>query len=176
MRILHYDNNKPKYIRYAIYVVSIAIVVLLQNSRGALPEIMGGRAMLALPFVVSLAMHEREVAAAVFGALAGVLLDVSSVNDGFNTLVLMAIAVVCSLFISRIMQNNIVTALVLNVGATIIYFLLYVVVNFLFTGAPLTTRVLGGFYLPSIVYTVIFVPLFYVIVKRIYVSHKTADE
>ena len=64
---MHYDNNKPKYIRYAIYVVSIAIVVLLQNSRGALPEIMGGRAMLALPFVVSLAMHEREVAAAVFG-------------------------------------------------------------------------------------------------------------
>ncbi len=74
MRILHYGNNKPKYIRYAIYVVSIAVVVLLQNSRGALPEIMGGRAMLALPFVVSLAMHEREVAAAVFGALAGVLL------------------------------------------------------------------------------------------------------
>lgn len=173
---MHYDNNKPKIIRFAIYVVVAFVVVLLQNSRGALPEIMGGRAMLALPFIVSLAMHEREVSAAAFGALTGALLDISVVNDGFNTLVLMAVAVVCSLFISRIMQNNIVTALVLNVGATVLYYVLYVVVNLLLTGTPVTSRVLVGFYLPSIVYTVIFVPVFYFIVKNIFVSHKTADE
>lgn len=173
---MHYDNNKPKIIRFAIYAAIAFAVVLLQNSRGALPEIMGGRAMLALPFVVCLAMHEREVSAAVFGAMTGALLDVSVVNDGFNTLVLMAIAVVCSLFISRIMQNNIVTAMVLNVGATIIYYVLYVVANLLLTDTPVTSRLLVSFYLPSIVYTIIFVPIFYVIVKKIFVSHKTADE
>lgn len=173
---MHYGNNKPRYIRYAIYVVLMVAVILLQNSRGALPEIMGGRAMLALPFVVALAMHEREVSAAVFGALAGVLLDVSSVLDGFNTIVLMAVAVVCSLFISRIMQNNIVTALVLNIGATALYYVLYIGVNLLVTDTPVTLRILVGFYLPSYIYTVVFVPLFYFIVKRIYVSHKTADE
>jgi rod shape-determining protein MreD len=151
-------------------------VVLLQNSRGALPEIMGGRAMLALPFVVALAMHEREVSAAVFGALTGLLLDVSSVLDGFNTIVLMAVAVVCSLFISRIMQNNIVTALVLNIGATALYYVLYIGVNLLVTDTPVTSRILVGFYLPSYIYTVVFVPLFYFVVRKIFVSHKTADE
>lgn len=173
---MHYGNNKPKYIRYAIYGAVMLLVVLLQNSRGALPEILGGRAMLALPFVVAIAMQEREIAAAVFGAVAGALLDVSSVNDGFNTLVLMAIAVICSLFISRIMQNNIVTALVLNSGAVVLYFVLYIAVNLLMTETPLTSRILVGFYLPSIIYTMVFVPVFYFIVKSIFVSHKTADE
>lgn len=176
MRNVHYGNNKPKYIRYAIYGAVMVLVVLLHNSRGALPEIMGGRAMLTLPFIVALAMHEREISAAVFGAVGGALLDVSSVNDGFNTLVLMAIAVICSLFISRIMQNNIVTAIVLNSGAVVVYFLLYIGVNLIMAGTPLTSRVLVGFYLPSIIYTMVFVPVFYFIVKSIFVSHKTADE
>ncbi len=173
---MHYGNNKPRYIRYAIYGAVMILVVFMQNSRGALPEIMGGRAMLLIPFVVALAMHEREISAAVFGGVGGALLDVSSVNDGFNTLVLMVIAVVCSLFISRIMQNNIVTALVLNTGAVAIYYILYILVNLLLSGTPVTTRILVWFYLPSMVYTVIFVPLFYFIVRKIFVSHKTADE
>lgn len=173
---MHYGNNKAKYIRYAIYGAVMVMVVFLQNSRGALPEIMGGRAMLLLPFIVAVSMHEREISAAVFGAAGGALLDVSSVNDGFNTLVIMVIAVVCSLFISRIMQNNIVTALVLNSGAVVVYYVLYIFVNLLLSGTPVTSRILSGFYLPSLVYTVVFVPLFYFIVRKIFVSHKTADE
>lgn len=173
---MHYGNNKPRYIRYAIYAAAVVIVSLLQNSRGAIPEIMGARAILAVPLCVAISMHEREIAAAVFGALSGILLDVCAVNDGFNTIVLMAMAVVCSLLISRIMQNNIVTALVLSTGAVVVYFILYIIVNLLLSGAAFSPKLLLSFYLPSFIYTVVFVPLIYFITKRIYISYKAMDE
>ena len=109
---LHYGDNKPKYIRWAIFCALLVFSVLLQNSVGGLLDFFGIRVFLCIPFCVAIAMFEREVPAAVFGAFAGALWDVSSGVDGFNTIILMAICAVSSLLISHLMQNNIITALV----------------------------------------------------------------
>lgn len=165
---MRYDNNKTQYIRYAIYAVAVVVIALLQNSAGAFPEIFGARAFVTIPLCIAIAMHEREIAAAVFGAVSGVLLDVCTANDGFNSVVLMLLAAVCSLLISHFMQNNTVTALVLNAGAIGIYSLLYVIVNLALSGAGNPARQLITFYLPSLIYTMVFVPVFYYIVKWVY--------
>lgn len=176
MSPIRYDNNKPKIIRYAIYSVAIIIISLLQNSAGALPEILGARAFVAIPACVIIAMHEREIASAVFGAFTGAVLDICTGADGFNTFVLMAMGAVCSLLISHFMQNNVVTSLVLGAGGVVLYELLYVTVNYAFGGADGFATQLVTFYLPSLIYTMIFVPVLYYIFKWIYTSHKTADE
>lgn len=173
---MRYDNNKPKYIRYAIYVALIIFTSLLQNSAGAFPEIFGARALVVLPLVVAISMHEREIAAAIFGVLSGVFLDICTANDGFNAIVLLVLASVCSLLISHFMQNNVVTAFVLSAGAIVAYNVLYVLVNFVLSGAGNPLRQLITFYLPSFIYTMVFVPLFYYIIKSVYISHKTTDE
>ncbi len=170
---MHYDNNKPKYIRYAIYVALIVLATLLQNSNIALPEIFGARAFLLLPLSISIAMHEREIPAAVFGAISGTFWDTSSGIEGFNALVIMAMCAVCSILISHLMQNNIVTALVLNGSAIALYELLYVIVTSGFGGAGNPFRQIVLFYLPSLIYTALFIPVFFYVVKYVYESHKT---
>jgi len=170
---LNYGDNKPKYIRWAIFGALLAISVLLQNSVGGLLEFFGARVLICVPFCVAIAMFEREVPAAIFGALAGALWDVSSGVDGFNTIVLMSLCAVCSLLISHLMQNNLITALVLGAGSVTAYEIIYIAVRFWGAGNPL--RQIFTFYLPSLIITVVFVPVCYFIVKAIYNSYKIAE-
>lgn len=173
---MRYDNNKPKYIRYIIYVALIVFSSILQNSPGGIPEIFGARAFLLLSVCVSIAMFEREIAAAIFGVVSGVLWDISSGNDGFNALVLLLICATCSLLISHFMRNNVLTALVLGSGSVVIYNILYVVINLVAEGAGPSIKQLFIFYLPSSIYTLAFVPVSYFLTSWIYSSYKTADE
>lgn len=173
MITLHYGDNKPKYIRWAIFSALIVVSVLLQNSVGGLLEFFGARVFLCIPFCVAIAMFEREVPAAIFGAVAGALWDVSSGVDGFNAIVLMALSAVCSLLISHFMRNNFITALVLSAGSVATYEIIYIAVRFWGAGSPI--RQMFTFYLPSLVVTVIFVPVCYFITKCIYNSYKIAE-
>ena len=170
---LHYGDNKPKYIRWAIFASLLIASVVLQNSIGGLSEIFSARVFLCIPFLVAVSMFEREVPAAVFGVLAGALWDVSSGVDGFNTITLMASGAICSLLISHLMRNNLVTALVLGAGAIAAYEIIYVAVRFWGAGSPI--RQIFTFYLPSFIITVLFVPICYFIVKSIYDSYKVAE-
>ena len=165
---MRYDNNKPKIIRYTIYAVVIIITTILQNSRGAFPEIFGARALVVLPLCVAISMHEREIAAAIFGVASGVLLDICTANDGFNSVVLMLLCAVCSLLISHFMQNNVVTSLVLSAGTISIYNILYMIINIGLSGGGSPVKQALLFYLPSAVYTMLFVPVFYFFVRWIY--------
>ena len=170
---MHYGDNKPKYIRWAIFGAVLIASVLLQNSVGGLLEIFGARVFLCIPFCIAIAMFEREVPAAIFGAFAGALWDVSSGIDGFNTFVLMILCAVSSLLISHLMQNNLITALVLGAGSITAYEILYIVIRFWGAGSPV--RQIFTFYLPSLVITGVFIPLCYFLVKFIYNSFKIAE-
>ncbi len=170
---MHYDNNKPKHIRYAIFAILILIVSLLQNSNVAFPEIFGARAFLLLPLSVAIAMHEREIPAAVFGAFSGVLWDICSANDGFNALVLMLLSATSSILISHLMRRNIITSFVLGAGAISIYNILYVLINMVSEGAGNPLRQMILFYLPSTIYTLVFVPVFYFLVDWVFNKYKT---
>lgn len=171
---MRYGDNRPKYIRWAINTVLIFVAVLLQNSGGGLLEIFGARVFLVLPVCVSIAMFEREVPAAVFGAFAGILWDISHASDGYNSIVLMLICAICSLLISHLMRNNIITAFVLGSGSVAVYEIIYIVTKIAFAGNPI--RQIFSFYLPSLLLTVIFVPVCYVIVKKVNHRHRTAEE
>lgn len=170
---MHYGDNKPKYIRWAIFAALLTVSVLLQNSVGGLLEVFGARVFLCIPFCVAISMFEREVPAAIFGALSGALWDVSSGVDGFNTIVLMALCAVCSLLISHLMRNNLVTSLVLGAGSITAYEIIYIAVRFWGAGSPI--RQIFTFYLPSLIITVVFVPVCYFLVKAIYNIYKIAE-
>ncbi len=164
---MQYNDNKEKYIRYLIYAAVIAAAALLQNSSVAFPEIFGARAFLLVPLSITISMHEREIPAALFGAFAGLLWDISSGNDGFNTFVLMVLSAVSSILISHLMRRNIITAFVLGGGALVIYELLYIFINIILAGGGNGLNAFLTFYLPSIIYTLVFVPVMYCITSFI---------
>ncbi|MGN1316010.1 MAG: hypothetical protein ACI4VW_03015 [Acutalibacteraceae bacterium] len=170
---MHYGDNKPKYIRWAIFCLLLTSAVLLQNSYGGLTEILGARIFISIPLCVMISMFEREVPAAVFGAFAGALWDVSGGVDGFNTFILMILCAVCSLLISHLMRNNVVTAMALGTGGIAAYEIIYIAVRFWGAGSPL--RFVFSFYLPSLLITVPFVPLCYILVRFIYKNYRNAE-
>ncbi len=171
---MRYGDNKPKYIRWAIYGALIGLSVILQNSGGGLLTFFGAQAFIVVPVCICISMVEDELHGSLFGVLGGVLLDISGGKDCFNSVVMMLICAVCGLLISRLMRNNVLTALVLCSGGVAVYELLYYVIQVLPYSNPLLS--LLTFYLPSLVITVIFVPLCYKLVTFIYSSHKNAEE
>ena len=173
---MRYGDKRPRIIRDIIYILLIIIAAVLQNTDGMFFEPFGARAFLIIPLVAVIAMFEREVSAALFGVLAGAILDISSGHDGFNALVLMILCAVCSLLISHFMQNNIVTALALGAAFIALYEAFYVVVFIVLSGGGNPFSKIFGFYLPSFLFTLLFVPIFYYIVRAVYSSHKTAED
>lgn len=171
---MRYGNKKPKIIRSIIFCVLILITVFIQNTAWHLPLPGGARVFIALPLAVCISMFEREIASALFGAFTGVLWDISSGADGFNALVIMLLCAVCSVLVSRIMRNNIVTALVLSAGACAVYIIVYILVFTVFSGG-FAPGALLAFYLPALALTVIAAVPLYFAVRAISLNYKTDE-
>lgn len=176
MKGLRYGDTKPLVIRRVIFVLLIIAAAIIQNTG----KISGGaftvRAFLILPLIVSISMFEREVASAVFGAFAGVLWDVSAGVDGYNAFVIMLLCTACSLFISHFMRNSIITAFVLGVSVVAIYEVLYIIVFIVLQGGGNPIAAAFGFYLPSLIFTSAFIPIFYYIVKAVFLKQQRIKE
>lgn len=173
---MNYDDNRPRIKRRVIFAAAIIICAIIQNTGKLANGAFDSHAFLLLPLVVSISMFEREIASALFGAFAGLLWDLSAGADGFNTLVIMLICAVCSILINRLMQNNIVTALVLSVSSIAVYMFLYIVICIVLDGGGYPLSQVVRFYLPSFIFTSVFIPAFYGVVKVIFQDNKTVEE
>lgn len=161
-------ENKNIYIRRAVYAVLIMLAAMLQNTQGLFPEIFGVRAMLLIPAVVCIGMHERDIAGLFFGLFAGVLWDAFSAGPpNFSAIMLTAAGYFCGLLISTVMRNNIMTALLLCISCIFIYNTAYWFFAYVIKGYDEAFVVYLRFYLPSVLYTVIFMPVFYYIVRTV---------
>lgn len=166
-------NTKILIVRRLIFVLLILLVHIMQNTKGYFPEIFGIRAMLLIPLIVCIGMFEREMAGAVLGLFAGALWDsVSGLGDGYNTLFLMLIGAGCGLLINILMRNHLLTALILTALSSVMYVLSYLLFFVIAQGLDGSAFLLMRYYLPSCVYTVVFTPVFYIIVRA--VMKKTA--
>ena len=164
-------GEKQNIRRRLLFAVIIVVTVLLQNACGRLGAASASRAFLLVPLCVCIAMFETDVAAALFGAFAGVLWDVSCAADGFHAVVLAVLCAVCSILINHMMRNNILTALVLCAGSVAVYELLYMLFANALHGAALFGG-LGRFYLPSFFLTLLFAPVCYAITALVAEKHK----
>lgn len=167
-------ENKNIYIRRLCLAAVVLLTALLQNTDGLLPSPLGFRAMPLIPAVVCISMFERELPGMFFGVFAGLLWD-SAARTGTNlhAILLTVLAFVCGCLITHLMRNNILTALLLGGSATAVFLLFCFFKEFIFSGRIDGAYKLLTFYIPSAVYTVLFLPLLYYIVHRI--EKKFAD-
>ena len=161
-------ENKKLYIRRALYAVLIIVAAMLQNTQGLFPEIFGVRAMLLVPAVVCIGMHERDIAGLFFGLFAGMLWDAFSAGPpNFNAIILTAAGYFCGVLIGTVMRNNIMTALLLSLGWGFVYNTAYWFFAYVIKGYGSVFMIYLTFYLPSVLFTVIFMPFFYYIVRTV---------
>ncbi len=154
------------YIRRIVFVLVIFFVAMIQNTPHLFPTVFGAHAFLLIPLVVCIAMFERDLASTVMGIFAGALWDVSAAwGDGFNAIFLMIIATVVGLLINYLMRNNLFSAMLLGGVAVIAYIIIHWFIFIVCRGIDGAFKLLLMFYLPSAVYTIIFVPIFYIIMR-----------
>ncbi len=165
-------DRKTLILRRGIFVVFLLAAHILQNTQGFFPTVFGVHAYFLLTWTVCLGLFERELTGAVFGAFAGILWDaVSPLGDGFHALLFAGIGAVCGILINTIMRNNLVTALLLNTCAHVLYVSLYVVFFVLAEGVGDAGWLFIRYYLPSVLYSVLFTPIVYLAVRA--VMHRT---
>ena len=168
------SNRKNLILRRICLALTLLPISVIQNTDGFFPQIFGVRALLLIPFVVCISMFERDIVGMFLGLFAGALWDIFASGASFNALYLTAIGFICGTLINTIMRNNVVTAFILSTVATLIYNICYWLVHYVFAGMDSAAYMLLRFYLPSIFYTVILVPLIFIIVR--FVEKKFSDE
>ena len=152
-----------KLIRYLAYVLELLVLFMLQETPGLLPSIFGARPVLLFPAVVAIAMLEPEVPALLFGVVGGLFCDFGlSGMLGFHALVLGVLCFFISLVIRTYLQNNMATAILTGVwslGLVVLaqWFFLY------FFQYSYPAYALTHHYLPKYFYTLLFLPLLYLL-------------
>ncbi len=160
------SEHKKIYLRRAIFALGLTVLSALQSTPGLLPEIFGARPMLLIPAVVCIAMFERELGGIFFGLFAGILWDTVSLSGGsFNAILLTLCGFACGSLITHLMRNNLVTALLLTAVFTALHLLVYWLRIYIFAGNFGGALSIFTFYIPSCIYTILVMPIFYFSVR-----------
>lgn len=159
-------QQKILWARRGIFVLLILLAHLVQNTPGWFPAFFGIRAYFLLTFTVCLGLFEREIAGAMFGLFAGVLWDtVSPLGDGYHAFLFLLVGAACGILINTVMRNNLITALLLNTGAHLLYAVLYTVLFTVAQGIDGAGWLFLRYFLPSAFVSVLFTPIVYLLVR-----------
>lgn len=160
-------RDLTRLIRYLAYTLELLVLFMLQETPGLLPHVYGARPVLVLPAATVIAMLEEETPAMAFGIAAGLFCDFGfSGVMGFHGLVMGVLCFWISLMVQAFMQVNPVTAVLTGIVALGIVFgaQWLVFCYFRYSSPGYAFRV---HYLPKYLYTLIFVPLLYLLNKSL---------
>ena len=165
---MRFASSRNIYIRRAITTVLIFVTALFQHS-GFIPEFFGAPAMLLIPLTVCIAMFERSIPGMCFGVLAGLLWDFAlSGADGFFSVMLTSVGFITGALVTFVFRNNIRAALLLSFGALSLCNVFHWLVFIVRKGYEGGFDLLFSRYAPSVVYSMIFVFIYYYIVKAVF--------
>lgn len=167
-------GGKNKRIRRCLFVLLIFITALFHHS-GFIPKLFSVPAMALVPLCVCIAMNERSIPGLLYGLLCGALWDMGSAQaDGYFCVALTAVGFLTGALSSFLVRNNIRACLLLSFGATTFcnvgYWLLFIVRK----GYDGAMSVLINYYIPSILYTMVFAVIFYYITA--FIVNKTKEK
>lgn len=152
-------------IRYLAYTLELLVLFMVQETPGLLPEVLGARPVLVLPAGLAMAMFEEETPAMAFGIAAGLFCDFGySGVLGFHGLLMGVLCFFLSLLVRTYLQASWLTALlagILGIGLIMGGQWLY----FYFFHYSMPLYALKHHYLPKYLYTLLFVPLLYLLNK-----------
>ncbi len=164
-----FQNSSKLYIRRLVIALIVVFSAVFGHSRGLVPQINGVSAMILVPLVVSIAMFERSFIGMLYGAFAGILWDMFSVTaDGYFAIVLACIGFFSGMIVTFYLRNNIISTFILSFVATSVcsigYWLFFIYGNSYTDSGYILQR----YYLPCILYTMVFVAIYYYIIALVF--------
>lgn len=174
---MKFNSNRNIYIKRLIFAVLFVITAVLQHTKGVIPVIGSAHAMLLIPLTVSVAMFEQSIASLLFGAFAGFLWDMASINaDGYFAFVLALTGFTVALLMNFVMRNNFRCACLMSVAFSFICNFGYWFIFILIKGYDSPLYFLRSYYLPSSVYTAVLIPIYYFLIYGITMLLKPKKE
>lgn len=168
------SDKKKLIIRRALLGLVVYLLAFLQNGEGRFPSLFSVRAFFLIPAVVAIGMFEKEIPGILYGLFAGVLWDMVASGNNYNAIFLVIAGYISAMLITTIMRCNIATHFIITTLFLIIYSVGYWLFNYVFKGIDGAVFVLFRYYLPAIIYTCVFSPFIFLLVR--FIEKKFEDE
>ena len=140
--------------------IFLIILLVLQSSLCKNIEVLHIMPNLILVFVVCYSMYSEPVMATILGIVSGILMDVfQAQNMGFNSIVIMYIALSLSCMTSGYIRSNIWTVIVFVALSTIVYEGLYTFLTLFLFGRMSIFQLFADILIESVYNIVIAIPL-----------------
>lgn len=166
-------ENKNKIIRRVIFAVLMLLTFMFQNTGVLFPSPAGIHALLLLPLTVCIGMFEREFAGLFFGLFAGAMLDAFSSNTiCFHSIAFTLFGFTAGALTTYLMRNNFLCALILTAIFTFAHNTVYFFIFCAFDGADNQILVYLRYFFLSVLYTVLFTPVYYFFVRAVTKKYK----
>lgn len=157
--------------KWLAYAAEIFVAFIMQFTPGFMPEINGTAPNLLMLCAVSIAIFEGELPGLYYGAAAGLLMDYAGTRVfGFNGLFVAVLCYFVGILIAELMRNNLITSLLLCLGALLILGLLRWLFFYVLWGYPELWYELYGVVFVSVLYSVFLMPVAYLFTKVIATS------
>lgn len=153
-------------IGYIVYLVTSAILLLLQSTGIMTLQLGTASAVIILPLVVYAGYYFGEYQGALFGLISGAVADAFSSTLVFNTVILTVIGFMAGFLVNYFFNRNFAAAVVLNIGGAVVYFFSKWLIIYAFVD-PAAWFVLTRFSLTSCIYTSVLGVLAYFLLNLI---------
>ncbi|MCQ2471579.1 MAG: hypothetical protein MJ147_06025 [Clostridia bacterium] len=163
-----YNENKANQLRRIKLAVVVFVTFLLQNNSSLFIRPTDVPVMLLVPLIVCIGMFEREKWGMFFGLFAGILVDAFSAESlCFHSIALTCIGFLSGLLITGIFRNNLKTCLLFSSVSIFVYNTVYFLLYYVSAAGIEADYIYINIYFASVIYTFLFVGVFYVIVRAI---------
>ena len=159
---MNYKVNRV--IRYVTYVIELIILFMLQETPGILPPIFGVRPLLTLALAVTVSLIEPELFSMGFGVLVGITMDLGVGLPLGTCGVILAIA--CSgisALAKRKIHVTLGSAIITAVWCLAVLMAVLWLCDYVFMGYSQIYIALINHYVPVYVYTILVMPLVYIL-------------
>lgn len=158
-------DRKTK-IRIFIYIVALILLSVIQSVPGINFAIKGVTPILLIPAVVCIGMFEREYIGGYLGLFAGMLWDLWGTSAvGLHAILLMIIGVVCGLFITDLLHNNMISAIILCTASMFFYGAVTLTAMYFSKESETIAYFTEKKLLPQLLYSLVFVIPLYLIFR-----------
>lgn len=162
-------NTRYTAFRYVAYGLELLLLFILQSTPRLIPEILGGKPLLLLPAVLTIAFLEDSIPAMFFGLAGGILLDLGySDNIGFYAFLLTIICYAVSLVFRDYMVVSFLNATAFTAAITTVLVCVYFLFFFIFAGRENSLLYFAQHYISRIILTILCGMPLYLLNKFLY--------
>ena len=161
-------GKKILFQKYTLYFFLLLFLYVIQTTPGLL-AIGPNKPLLVLGAVVCLAMKEKELVGGIYGAVGGMLCDLSAFSYyGFYSISFLLIGAAVGLVVTFLVRDKLSNGVILVLGAMALVKLLEYFFSYGIWGYDPTGRIFWTRILPTVIYSTLWTPLWYWLFGRLW--------